>query len=124
VYSLTNTNVPAQTVYYRIRSVDIDGRAKYSGVLKLPETSSTSYSDEMIIYPMPAQDQVTIAHKKMTWGAKLTITTIDGKVIKNVMVADGSSHTPVSLTGMTSGLYFVRLEDQNGKVQVAKLLKN
>lgn len=122
IYSFTNTNVPSQTVYYRIRSVDLDGRTKLSGIVKL--TGADSYSNELLIYPMPAQDEVTIAHKKLLKGAKLILATVDGRIMKNIPVMMGSSHTPVSLSGLPQGIYFARLEDENGNVQTGTILKN
>lgn len=124
LYSFTNYNVPSKTVFYRIRSVDLDGRFKYSGIVKLSGNASDSYSDGMLIYPMPAQDEITITHKKLAGGAKMIITTIDGRVLKQISLVTGSSHTPVTISGLPRGLYFVRLEDENGNVQMAKLLKN
>ncbi len=124
LYAFTNTNVPSQTVFYRIRSVDLDGHYKLSGVVKLSGTAADSYSNSLLLYPMPAQDEVTITHKKLSRNAKMVITTMDGRVLKNISLVMGSSHTPVSLSGLTRGLYLVRLEDENGNIQVAKLLKN
>jgi hypothetical protein len=124
LYTFTNTNVPSQTVFYRIKSVDIDGRYKYSGIVKLSGNAVNSYSNDMQVYPVPAQDEVTITHKKLSRDAKMILTTADGRIVKNISLVMGSSHTPLTISGLTRGLYFVRLEDENGNVQVTKLLKN
>jgi len=124
IYAYTNTDVPAATVFYRVKSVDIDGRFKYSGIVKLPGNSTNSYSDHLMIYPTPAQDEITVTHKKLSRGAQMTISTVDGKVMKNIIPAAGSSHTPVTINGLTPGIYFLRLDDGMGNVQTTKLLKN
>ncbi len=124
IYNFTDANATGQTVYYRIKNVDWDGKYKYSGVVKINGANMNSYSNDMMIYPNPAQDEVTIAHKKMTRGATLVVTTVDGKVVKQVTVVEGASHTPITVTGLTRGMYFIRLVDENGNAQMGKLLKN
>lgn len=124
IYAFTDMNVPAKTVYYRIRSVDLDGRYKFSGVVKLSGGAADSYSNEILIYPMPAQDEVTVTHKRSLRGAKMILTTTEGRVLKNIPIVYGASHTPVSIGSLPRGIYFVRIEDENGNVQTAKLLKN
>ncbi|HET6994233.1 MAG TPA: hypothetical protein VFI06_04575, partial [Chitinophagaceae bacterium] len=52
IYTFTNFNTPSNTLYYRIKSVDIDGRTKYSGILRI--TGNNSFSKEIKIYPVPA----------------------------------------------------------------------
>jgi hypothetical protein len=122
IYAFTNYNVPEGTVLYRIRSVDIDGRAKYSGVLRL--NGDNSYSDKMMIYPSPATTEITVQHKQLNRGGKITITSMDGKVVKTVTPTNRSSHTPIDISNLRPGMYFVRLDDGTGVVQTTKMMKN
>jgi hypothetical protein len=124
IYTFTNYDVPSNTVFYRIKSVDIDGRFKYSGIIKLPGNSSNSYSNTLTIYPMPAKDDITVEHMKLTGNAKMMITSVDGKILKVIIPTPGSSHTPVNVSGMTTGIYFLRLDDGTGEVQMAKFIKD
>jgi len=122
IYTFSNADVPSGNLFYRIKSVDIDGRYKYSGILKL--SGNNSYSNDLKIYPQPAANEVTVQHRRVTTNAKLMITSADGQVIKTIIPALGASHTPIDLTGMTSGVYFIRLDDGKGFIQSAKLIKN
>jgi hypothetical protein len=124
IYTFTNFNVSKGTVFYRIRSVDIDGRAKYSGVIKLSGDAANSYNDRLGIYPVPANDEVMIEHKKLDRDAKMIISTVDGKVLRIIVPATGSSHTPVRIADFSPGIYILRLEDGMGGVQTGKLIKN
>ncbi len=124
IYSFTDVAVTTSTVFYRVKSVDVDGRTKYSGVVRLKGNSLNSYADNMIVYPTPANDQVTIEHSRITRDAKMTITSVDGKVVKIIIPIEGSSHTPVDITSLGRGMYFVRFEDGRGFTQTAKLIKN
>ena len=124
IYAFTNNTSTSNTIFYRVKSVDIDGRYKYSGVIKLPGSSTNSYSDVLMVYPTPAQDQITIAHKKLERNAKILVISLDGKILRTIIPATGSSHTQTDVSGLAPGMYFVRLEDGIGNVQTVKLLKN
>lgn len=122
IYSFSNTDVPEGNLFYRIKSVDIDGRSKYSGILKI--SGNSSFSNNLKLYPVPATgDEVTAQHRRLRNNAKLTITSADGRIIKTIIPIPGSSHTPIDITGFKSGIYFIRLDDGTGDIQSAKLIK-
>lgn len=122
IYTFTNYNAPPNTVYYRIKSVDIDGRYKYSGILKL--SGGNSYSSGLLLYPMPATNEITVEHKRINANAKLMITSADGQIIKVINPIQGASHTPIDISGLATGIYVIRLDDGTGDIQSAKLIKN
>jgi len=121
IYTLTDFNTPSNTLFYRIKSVDIDGRTKYSGVLRI--SGNNSFSKEIKLYPVPATNEITVQHARINRGAKLIITSADGQILRVIMPAIGASHTPVNISSLRSGTYFVRLDDGNGDIQTAKLVK-
>jgi len=122
IYSFSNLDVPSGNLYYRIKSVDIDGRSKYSGILKV--AGGNSFSNTLKLYPMPAtSNEITAQHRRLRNDAKLTITAADGKLIQTIIPVPGSSHTPIDISRLKSGLYFVRLDDGTGDIQSAKLIK-
>lgn len=124
IYSYNNANASTNIVFYRIKSIDIDGRFKYSGIIKLAGRSSDSYADALLVYPVPAKVEITIAHKKLSRSARIKIVSLDGRILKTIIPAQGSSHTLTNISGMTPGMYFLQLEDGIGNVQTVKLLKN
>lgn len=114
----------SNTIFYRVKSVDVDGRTKYSGIVQLKGTNANSYGDGLTIYPVPAVNDVTIAHPKLERGARITISSSAGKIVKTIIPSTGSSNTMVSVGGLPGGLYFVRLDDGKGGISSAKLIKN
>lgn len=113
-----------RTVFYRVKSVDIDGKTKYSGIVQLKGTSSDTYATGLMIYPVPAENDITIAHKKLERGARITVSSTTGRTMKIIVPVVGTSNTMVNLNGMPAGLYFVQLDDGKGGVQTTKLIKN
>jgi hypothetical protein len=122
IYQFTNYNAPASTIFYRVKSIDIDGRSKYSGILKL--TGGNSFSNEIKVYPVPARDEVTVQHKQLGTNARLIVTSADGQVVRSITPREGASHTPVNINGLAPGVYMLRLDNGKGDIQSAKLIKN
>jgi hypothetical protein len=124
LYSFTNINVSPNTLFYRIKSVDLDGRFKYSGVIRLVGNSQNSFGDHVKVYPIPAADDIVVEHKKLNSRAKMMITSFDGKVLKTIIPSQGASHTPVNISGLTPGMYFIRVDDGDGYGEAVKFIKN
>jgi hypothetical protein len=122
VYSYTDVTAEKAALYYRVKSVDADGRAKYSGIIRIKGTGN-SYGTALKAFPLPAQNSVTVEHKELDPSAKITISTMDGKVLKVVTPRLGSSHTPMDLTGVKPGMYVIKLDNGNGEVETLKIVK-
>ncbi len=124
IYSLTDYTNISGTLYYRVKSVDFDGRTKYSGTIRIQGNSSSSHADKLMAYPNPANEEVTLEHRKVIRGTEMRIFSADGRIMKVVIPTEGSSHTPVNIAGFKPGLYFVRFDDKNGYFETVKLIKN
>lgn len=122
IYSYTNYNAPSGTIFYRIKSVDLDGRYKYSGIIKL--SGNNSFSNKLRIYPTPATNEITIQHGRINPGSKMSVVSADGKVMKIVYLKGGASHTQINIKDLLPGMYFLRLEDEKTGIQSAKFVKN
>jgi hypothetical protein len=123
LYSFIDNNISTGTVFYRIKSVDLDGRFKYSGIIRLPGGAGDSYG-KLMVYPIPANDNITVQHKRLTTRAKMIITTLDGRVVKEVIPAQGVSHTIINIGGLAAGTYFLRLDDGTGYGSAVKLIRD
>lgn len=112
---------PSQGVsFYRIRSVDVDGKFKFSTVISFSNGKSAAI---LRAYPMPARDQVTLQHGAIEGKAQITISSEDGRIVKRQVLAVGSMLTPIDLSSLKVGLYLLRLENSNGEVETLKLVK-
>ena len=122
VYTFADITNDKSTFYYRLKSVDNDGRTKYSGIIKVKGAGS-SYSNTLKLYPLPARNEVTLEHKKLSSGAQLTLNAMDGRAVKVIHPSPGASHTPIDLSNVLPGIYLVRLSDGEGNVETVKLVK-
>jgi hypothetical protein len=123
IYAFTNMNAGSGTLYYRVKSVDMDGRYKYSGILKLSGNSNNSFGTGLQVYPNPVRDQATLEHKELSAKSQISISTIDGRIMRVITPTYGSSHTPINLSGMLPGMYIVRLDDGMGNIETTKFVK-
>jgi hypothetical protein len=118
-YHFVDASMTEGTVYYRVKNVDLDGKFKYSSIVKLSGKSSTIV---LKAFPLPARTQLTVQHDKMQQGV-LSLATADGRNVRNQMVAPGTIQTQVDLNGLTPGLYILRVDDGNGNVESMKVVK-
>jgi len=121
IYKYADLSANGGTLYYRLKSVDIDGRYKYSPIIKL--VNNDSYSNLLRAYPSPARTQVTLQHKKLNANAKLAVCTMDGRVVKVLTPANGASNTVIDISSLTPGMYVLRLENANGKIETTSFVK-
>jgi hypothetical protein len=118
-YSYTDAQAGNGTVFYRVKSVDIDGSFKYSSIVRVSNKRSTTLK----LFPVPAQNEVTLQHERIMGNTVITLTTADGRAIKQIRATSGTYLTPVSLAGLQPGLYLLRLEDGQGGRETIKLIK-
>lgn len=104
--------------FYRVRNVDIDGKYKYSSIVRM----NLNRIIELKAYPQPASDQITVEHSKAANG-RLMLTTAAGQIIKTIEVVPETSQTPVSLANLGKGLYMLRFDDGQGGIETIKVVK-
>src|SRR5205085_5915621 len=107
--------------YYRVKSVDIDGRTKYTGIVKI--SNATSYSNTLKVYPTPAQGQLTVQHAQLGASARVQISTMDGRVVRTIKPSNGASNTMVDLSGLSAGMYVLKLDNGSGKIESVTFIK-
>lgn len=83
---------------------------------------STRNAGKLFIYPNPAKDALHIIWPKEENYTSLTITDMQGRVIKQVSIDAGMNRTQLSVLGLSKGFYFITMKDRNGNQQVEKLL--
>ncbi len=122
IYSFDYPGKLLQTTFFRVRNIDFDGRGKYTPVIKVYAKGQTD--GRIQIYPVPANDQVTIQHNKSSEKARITLFNPEGKTLQQVIVSPNTLQTQLHIHTLSPGVYFVRYDDGDGAVQSARLIKN
>ncbi len=111
--------VPFQTTYYRLSQTDYNG-AKTTFQTISVERASGGISGEMLsFYPNPVTEQVFI-QTYQEGENKISILDQTGKVVFNTII-NGIVIEPIQLMNLSSGLYFINIEN-NGRVQNEKII--
>jgi hypothetical protein len=125
-YSFTDNGQPSPVggnLYYRIESVDFDGRKQYS------ETRTLNFKPQTLnsvsIYPNPTKDNFSIKFPATTRGIN-TVKILDtyGKTIMLQSVISGTQNININNT-LASGIYTVQITNNiTGKTETQKLIVN
>ncbi len=103
-------------LYYRLKSVDKDGSSTYSKVISVQLTIDNF---QLSITPNPAKSIVTIKGNHIA-----SIQVIDnlGRVVKTVSLKDATNPT-LSVSGLPMGVYHLRVQTTDGKVNGVGFVK-
>jgi len=121
VYSFIDENGKAEEIFYRIKSVDIDGTVKRSGIVRFK--NNTTGTANILTYPSPVNSLLTVQHQKLGSNAKLVVSTIDGRILKTIRPNAGITNTMVDVSGFSTGMYILKLDDGKGKIQTSAFIK-
>ncbi len=102
-YNLTDWNIEAGTIYYRLKLTDIDGAFTYSHI----QTVTSKGSEILSIYPNPATDNIVVTLPLVRKGAYLRIYNVNGKVLKEVNLQLSASRLSLPISDYPSGQYVV-----------------
>jgi hypothetical protein len=112
---------PSATSYYRLKSVDIDGKYGYSSVVVVKAGGAASVM--MKAFPSPVISKVVVQHSTADAGSNLTISTADGRMFKSLSPVVGTQQTEIDLSSAKAGLYLVRYSTPAGEVATIKVIK-
>lgn len=118
-YSFVDSK-PTTTAYYRIKSVDLNGRYGYSTVALVKSGKSTIV---LKAFPSPVIKSVSIQHPTATAGTSISVSSADGRIMKTIVPATGMQQTEIDLSAAKAGLYLVRFNSGNGESETLKILK-
>lgn len=109
-------NFTGETVYYRLKQVDFDGRFEYSPVIEVAVLLPTKFA-LMQNYPNPFNPSTTIAYELPT-RAKVLLKVYDmlGREVATLVNGEqtaGRYAQPFNASQFSSGVYFYRLQAGN-----------
>ncbi len=105
-------DLEAGAASYRIKQVDINGRNVYTDVKR---TSCESKSIDVLVYPIPARDNLTVAIRSSR-AITTTLNVIDaaGRIVyrqQNVTINSGSTNVQLNLRTLPAGEYILVSSD-------------
>ena len=74
----------------------------------------------LILYPNPAKDKITISHLHITGITQLSIFNVNGEKVMEKQLTN--NETQIDISALPRGVYFVRVQNEK-MVEVAKMVK-
>lgn len=102
-YGAIDAQPNAGNNFYRLKTVDFDGKSEYSKIVKINFSKAFTVS----LSPNPASDFVTVTLANSREPLMLQIVDMGGKIVRSTVLTN--TVNPVSLSGLSKGLYLVKL---------------
>jgi hypothetical protein len=111
-YSFSDNNLPAvNTVYYRLKMIDIDGKFSYSKII--PIRLNRDFSNALV-YPNPAKRSLTVdLQNALTENSNLVISDLSGRILLQKQVPGGINNINLQVDQVPAGRYFIRISNHN-----------
>ncbi len=120
-----NTNyLSVRTVYYRIKSVDNDGRTEYTNVVTVKKAGTSNGS--LSINPTVTFGAINVSYYQTTENnVLLTVTDMSGRnvVSKTQPMHKGLNNVSLDLSAFANGIYYVRIVDGDN-YYIKSIVKN
>lgn len=114
-YELADVNAPAGKLLYRIRQTDVDGRFTLSPIVQVAAGNLPAVA----VFPNPARERFSLQGVDATDILKIELYTVYGARVQQW----NQAQSYYSLSGLSQGLYQLRIELRNGQHYQFKLTK-
>jgi hypothetical protein len=111
-------------IYYRLRSVDIDGKNQYSDIRMIRIGKQSSNSVSILTYPNPVTSELRITIPNNWQNKKISyeIINTNGQVSKKDEASNSSQTETLNISHLPSGVYIIRVSC-NGETAQQKIIK-
>lgn len=106
-YRYTDASPLSGINYYRLKSIDIDGKYAYSNVKVVTFTSASTI---ISVYPNPVEDILFIDNNFQGKKISIQITELTGKKVLQI-VTDTKPHIKISSGSLAAGIYLITISD-------------
>ena len=117
--STGNLYTPTINGDYQARLTSIYGCKYYTNIYSYNSVDVFSKNEDYLIYPNPAQDEITLFWPGPKNYSSIQILDLNGKLVKNEKAT--SSPQRISTYHLKNGIYFIYLSNTNGNSKVSKL---
>ena len=120
IYNFVDSRPGTGQVFYRVLEVDPDGVIKYSSI----RTVRLGDAQVFKVYPNPAIDQVQVQYKKVEGEARMTMYNMLGQAVQSQVLPAGSSFQTLDISGLSKGVYAIRVTHEDGTSNDYRLVKH
>ena len=117
-------NTTSTIVYYRLRSVDMDGKAEYSATRIIRTSKQKDNAISILTYPNPVSNELRITIPA-AWQNKPVVYelfTVNGQSVKRSQSGNSGQTETLNLSTLAPGLYIVKVSCE-GAIAQQKIVK-
>lgn len=118
-YAFTHHNVANGKIYYRLQTVDRDGKTAYSGVV-VATVKGNEIS--LSVYPNPATEKIFITQNATTANEVFQVRNISGALVMQKTFAAGSMQNSIDISSLSRGTYFL-VNIKSANQEMVKFIK-
>jgi endonuclease I len=109
-YSFTDNNLPtANTVFYRLKMIDIDGQFSNSKIVSVRNANNFSNAH---VYPNPTKDKLVVKlQQALTESSQLFIADLSGRIVMQQQVTGGQKNIDLFVNHLPAGRYFIKISN-------------
>ena len=115
-YSFNDKNENTVSTYYRLKSVDLNGKFTYSDIRTVKGIGALI---DVTVFPNPARSNSKISVVGVTANSLIQLLDFSGKILKNM---NSTSTNSLDLSGIKNGTYLIRIVDKATNETVNKTL--
>ena len=119
------SNDQAKIIYYRLRSVDIDGKGQLSATRIIRRNSQEENKITILTYPNPVSNELRIT-VPANWQNKKAVYEVfnsNGQIAKRTETSNSSQTETINVTNLAPGFYIVRVSCE-GQIAQQKIVKH
>lgn len=107
-YAFTDNNLPnANTVFYRLKMIDIDGQFSNSKIVSVRIANNFSNAQ---VYPNPAKEKLVVKlQQALTRNSQLVIADLSGRIVMQQQVTGGQRNIDLTVNHLPAGRYFIKI---------------
>ena len=125
-YSVSDNIIAGKStvIYYRLRSVDIDGKSELSQTRIIRIGKQAENGIAIVTYPNPVSNEVRITIPANWQNRKVVyeLLSANGKAAKKIETANSSQTEAINLSSLAPGFYIVRVSF-DGQTAMQKIIK-